>query len=250
MTELVGTSGDVGTGGPTGTGPRAVVDRPALWTTRPGWGIAADLTPPELINARQLAALRKLMAAGLVLLVLACAGGYYLAARDNSASAAELAAAQGRTDQLQSVGRSYSSVVAIQGSVAQVQAEVAEVMGADVDLVKLMAALESNLPKTMVITQESITISTAGAVAAAGVTAGSGLDTSGLPRIGTISISGTGKALDDLSDYIDHLQTVAGLVDVLPVSNTASTAAPGTQFGLTMGLTNALLSHRFDVGGK
>lgn len=232
------------------TSPTTITDRPALWASLPGWGIAADLTPPELINKRQLKVLARLMALGLVLLVLACAGGYYLAAHDRSAASADLQAAQGRTVELERVGRSYASVVAIQGSVSQVQAQVAQVMGGDVDLVALLVQLESSLPKTMVITQEAITISTAG-VAAAGATAatGGGLDTSGLPRIGTLTISGTGRTLNDLSDYVDGLQTIAGLVDVLPVSNTAASTTSGTQFSITVGLTNNLLSHRFDVGG-
>ncbi len=229
--------------------PVTVADRPAIWTALPGWGIAADLTPPELVNARHLKLLRKLMAVGLVLLLLACAGGYYLAAGEKTAAATDRKTAQGQTEQLERVGRSFSSVVAIQGSVSQVQTEVAEVMGGDVDLVALMVALQSNLPKAMVITQESITISTAAVVGATGVTAGTGLDTSGLPRIGTIAITGAGRALNDLSDYVDNLQAVPGLVDVLPVSNTAASATSGTQFSLTIGLTNVLLSHRFDVGG-
>lgn len=234
----------------TAAAPATVADKPAMWTSLPGWGIAADLTPPELVNARQLTVLRKLMAVGLVLLLLACGGGYYLAAHEKSQATADLEAAQGQTEQLQRVGRSYSSVVAIQGSVSQVQSQVAEVMGGDVDLVALMVMLESNLPKTMTITQESILINTAAVVGATGVTAGSGLDTSGLPRIGSITITGTGRSLDDLSDYIDSLQTVAGLVDVLPISNTASADKAATQFSLTIGLTNVLLSHRFDVGGS
>lgn len=229
--------------------PVTVVVRPALWNSLPGWGIAADLTPPELINSRQLSTLRKLMAAGLVLLLLVCAGGYYLAAREKADARVDMDAAQSRTKELQRVGDSYSSVVAIQGSVKQVQAQVTQVMGADVDLVALLVILESNLPKTMVIKQESITINTVGVVGATGVPAGSSLDTSGLPRIGTITMSGTGQALDDLSDYIDRLEVVPGLVDVVPISNTASAATPETQFSLTIGLTNALLSHRFDVGG-
>ena len=75
-----------------------------------------------------------------------------------------------------------------------------------------------------------------------------GLDTSGLPRIGTVTISGTGQTLDDLPDYVDRLQRSAGLVDVLPISNSLA-GTTGTDFTITMGLTSALLSHRFDVGG-
>ena len=225
--------------------------RPPLWTLMPGWGIAADLTPPELINARRLKVLRRMMAAGLVVLLLACVGGYYLAARENTAASDDLATVQVDTMQLQSVARAYSGVIAIQGAVSQVQTQVGKVMDGDVDLVALMVVLQSNLPKTMTISQESITISTAGVEGAAGAAGGTGLDNSGLPRIGTISLSGTGRTLDDLSDYVDRLHTVHGLVDVLPLSNTrAGTGKSGTQFSITIGLTNALLSHRFDVGGK
>ena len=46
-----------------------------LWSTMPGWGIAADLTPPELINSRALKTLRKWLGAGLVVLLLACIAG-------------------------------------------------------------------------------------------------------------------------------------------------------------------------------
>ena len=226
------------------------MERPALWHALPGWGIAADLTPPELINARQLKVLRWWMAAGLVVLLVVCAGGYYLAARDRSSATAELTVVQDQTRELQVVGRSYSGVIAIQGSVKQIETQVAQVMSADVDVVALLVVLQSSLPKTMTINQEAITISTAGVAGTAGTagtSTGSSQDSSGLPRIGTITIGGTGRTLDDLSDYIDSLQAVPGLVDVLPVSNTA--AGKGTQFSLTIGLTNALLSHRFDVDG-
>jgi hypothetical protein len=218
-----------------------------LWTTMPGWCTAADLTPPELINSRRLTVLRKQMVVGVVVLLGICAGGYYLASRDNGAAADQLVAAQNRTLQLQQAGRSYAGVVQIQGSVTLVQTQIATVMGGDVDLVALMGQLESNLPKTMTIGQESIVISPAGVAAGAGSAAGAGLDTSGLPRIGSITLSGTGKTLDDLSDYVDRLHTIPGLVDVVPISNTKSTGGAGTQYNVQIGLTNALLSHRFDV---
>jgi hypothetical protein len=232
-------------------GSTVTAERPALWSSIPGWGIAADLIPPELINARHVKVLRKLIAAGLVALLAICGGGYYLAARENSSASADLASVQDQTGQLQAAGRRYSGVLSIQGSVRQIKIQIAQVMGADVDLVGLMGELRRNLPNTMTITQEAITISTAGVVSASGIAVGSGLDTSGLPRIGTITMTGTGRTLDDLSDYIDRLHTVPGLVDVLPVSNARSTSGKsGTQFSLTIGLTNVLLSHRFDVGGR
>ena len=223
----------------------APVELRTLWSTMPGWCTAADLIPPELVNARRLTTLRKYMAVGLVVLLAVCAGGYYLAARDNSVAASDLASVQDRTLQLQYEGRSYSGVVQMQGSVALVQSQIAQVMAGDVDLVALMGRLQSSLPSTMTIGQESIVISPAGVVGNAAASAG--LDTSGLPRIGSITLSGTGRTLDDLSDYIDRLRTITGLVDIAPVSNIKSTTGAGTEYNLQIGLTNALLSHRFDV---
>jgi hypothetical protein len=225
-------------------------ERPALWSALPGWGITADLTPRELINARQLKVLRRVMAAGIVALLVACAVGYYLAAEENSTATADLASVQDRTAQLQGEGRGYSDVVSIQRSVGQVKDNIAQLMTADVDLSALMASLSSDLPATMTITEEAITISPAGVAGADSSASASGLDTSGLPRIGIIKLSGTGQTLDDLSDYIDRLHAVPGLVDVLPVANAVATSGgSGTQFSLSAGLTNAALSHRFDVGG-
>lgn len=218
-----------------------------LWSTRPGWGIAADLIPPELINSRQLTLLRKLMAGGLALLLLMCAGGYYLAKRQNTAASAANATVAARTLQLQREAGQYTNVTRIEGTVAQVQGQVATLMTGDVDLVSLLKRLRSALPAPMTINQESVTLTPA-TLAAAAAGSGTGLDTSGLARIGTITVGGTGRALTDLATYVDRLKAVPGLVDVTPVSNAAS--KDGTQYSLTVGLTSAALSHRFDVVKK
>ncbi len=232
----------------------ATLEQPApatLWSSMPGWGIAADLIPPELINGRRLKVLRRLLAAGLLVLLVACAAGYYLSVRENSTASSELTTVQFETSQLQREGRSYAGIVTIQGAVSKVQTQIAGLMVGDVDLVGLTEKIQSSLPKTMTISQEAITVSTAG-VAAAGAGGAAGvLDTSGLPRIGTITMGGTGQTLNDLSDYVDKLKLINGFVDVLPISNTAAnTGKAGTTYSLTIGLTNAALSHRFDAPVK
>jgi hypothetical protein len=221
-------------------------ERPALWSAMPGWGIAADLTPLELRNARQLKVLRKAMAAGIAMLLLACAGGYYLAAQENFSASADLATVTDRTVELQAAGTDFADVIAIQRSIVQAQNQISQVMGADVDLFGLMGQLQSNLPAGMTIGDVSIAISTAGVVGAVGA-AGTVPDASELPRIGTITINATGRILDDAADYVDRLRAVTGLTDVVSIANdnTGSTA----RFMITAGLTNALLSHRFDLGG-
>jgi hypothetical protein len=210
-----------------------------LWSTMPGWGIAANLTPPELINARELKTLRKWLAAGLVVLLLACVGGYLLAARKHSAASAELDQVQAQTTDLQAGVRKYAAVTQIQGSVTQVQTQIAALMASDVDLVALLGRLRSALPATMTISSEAVNISQAGAAAQAG----SGASTAS--TVGTVSLSGTGRALNNLATYVENLQAIPGVTDVNPTTNVLNEHV--AHYSLTLDLTTAALSHRFDV---
>ena len=80
-------------------------ERPALWSAMPGWGIAADLTPKELINARQLKVLRKVMAAGIVTLLIVGAGGYLPGRSRELQRVGRPRYGRGPDDQLQGVGQ-------------------------------------------------------------------------------------------------------------------------------------------------
>lgn len=233
----------------TTTAPRAGAY--ALWNTMPGWGIVADLTPPELLNARYLAKLRKLIASGLVVLLLVCAGGFVLAARRHSAAADDLATTQSRTQQLKSEENKYSGITKIQRTVTDVQGKVATLMVGDVDLTKLMTNIETSLPKTMTIAQESIIVSQAEVAGGTAGTTGTGLDTSGHRQIGNVTLSGAGQTLDDLSTFVDRLAALPGVINVLPLSNV--TDKSGMQYSVSLGLTDQRLSHRYDVsknGGR
>jgi hypothetical protein len=214
-----------------------------LWSTMPGWGIAADLTPPELINSRELRTLRKWIGAGVVILLLGCTGGYLAASRQNHAASADLAKVNAQTVQLQSGVSRYATVTQIQANVTLIQAQIANLMGGDVDLVTLMGRIRSGLPAPMAIASESITINLAAAAAAPAGTAPPALTT-----IGTVTISGTGRALDNLATYVEHLQKIPGVIDVNPTTNVLSGRT--THYSLSLSLTAAAFSHRFDVSTK
>lgn len=215
----------------------------ALWQMRPGWGIAADLTPPELINSRQLTVLRRVIGAGLVVLLIICVGGYVLAAGHRSAASAEHNREQATAAALQSDLNRYSGVTRMQGTVSQIQRQVATLMAGDVDLAQLMARLSSSLPARMTITSESITIS----AAATGATGAAGAAPA-VQSIGAVSLSGVGRTVDDLATYVDRLALVPGVIDVVPT--TTSLTSKGMQYSVSLALTGAVLSHRFDLAAK
>ncbi len=219
-----------------------------LWNAMPGWGIAADLTPPELINSRQLELLRRILAILLVVVLVIVAGAYLVVRHRNSNAEDALAKAQLHTTQLQAQANKYSGITRIQGTTAQVQNQIAALMASDVDLPSFLGKLRSNLPASMLIKQETLTISTAavaGGTASTGAAAptGTGLDTSGLATIGSLTMNGTGKKLNDLADYVDKLKGLTGVTNVLPVSNSDENKIE--QFSITLSLTSALLSHRY-----
>lgn len=211
-----------------------------LWTMSPGWGIAADLTPPELINARQLTVVRRFIFTGLALLLVLCVGGYALARQHESDAATERDAQQLHRIELQRDASQYAGITKLQVTVTQIQTQIATVMVSDIDVAKLLGQVRSRLPSGMTITQASILLTAGGADATAG-----GLDASGRARIGNITISGAGRTLLSLATYVDSLSGITGVVDVIPLSNAAGLG--GMQFSLSLGLTDELLSHRFDA---
>ena len=227
-----------------------VLHRPAppepgreVWNAMPGWGIAANLTPPELIVSRRLRRVQeRLVIAALVIIMLA-AGGYAYAFWQVHTAQGGLQSANARTTQLRQQEAQYSIVTTLQGNIGSVRHHIQTLMTDDVDVSTLLAQVERAQPAGVAITQ--LTLSMDGSSAGPGSADGQSLDTSGQVHVGQISLQGTGRSLDDASAYVVALAKLPGVVDVFPTSNV--TQAIGTQFDLTVNLTDSLLSHRFDA---
>lgn len=222
---------------------------PKLWSTMPGWGIVADLTPPELIASRRLRAIRRLLVMAMVGLLLLCVLGYGLAALRNRAASTALSRETARTSALQNEQRQYRNVTQLQGNLTQIESQLAMLLGADVSFPPLLNQIQSNLIPGMTIAQASLTINGPGAGAAAAGNASS-LDSSGHPHIGVITLSGTALKINDVAAYIDKLAALNGFADVTAPSTQSS--AHGVQYSITAALTDQVLSHKFTAknGGK
>jgi Tfp pilus assembly protein PilN len=210
----------------------------------PGWGIVANLIPPELLQARRARALRKLVTAVLcLLLVLAGAGTGYAMYRSHQA-AQSLAAEQSRTSQLVQEKNRYSAVTQIQGDVAQVKTQLATLMGMDVDSAALIDAVLKQLPVGASVTQMALTIAEP-TPTAANNNGASALDTSGQSHIGTITISGQALTVTDVALFVTRLNTLKGLVSPYPTANTVNDT--GVQFTVQLAVNDSVLSHRYDA---
>jgi Tfp pilus assembly protein PilN len=224
-----------------------MTDSRALWNTMPGWGIVANLLPPEVVQSRRVRFIRRMVLLGLVFVLLACLIAYAYVYLGHRSAEHDLAAEQARSQQLTVQQHQYNAVVQIKGDTAQVRTQLSGLLGQDVNTAALITKITQALPAGTAISTLTVTVNTATAqgTAAASNTTGS-LDTSGNPHIGTITVTGTAKTTVDVATYVDKLTRIPGLVDVFPTSNT-STDDTGTHYTIDMALTSTLLSHAYDV---
>lgn len=208
---------------------------------RPGWAYAANLMPPELVLAYRVRRLReRIVLAVCVVVLLSAAGFAYGFWRLHQADGA-LQNAQAQGTALQQQTEQYAAVTRVQGTVAQVRAQLGTLLSDDVDVAALIGKIRAAAPPGVHLT--GLTATVTGPTDSGGTTGS--LDTSGAQHIGTLEIQAEGGHIDDAAAFVDALAKVRGLVDVLPTSNTAQTGS-STQFTLDATLTDALLSHRYD----
>ena len=221
-----------------------------LWSTMPGWGVVANLIPPEVLQARRVRAVRKLVAYALCVVVLIAAVGYGFAWYRSRQASEALAAEQSRTSQLLAQQRRYADVTLLQGSVASVRTQLSQLLASDVDVPALMAAILLQLPPGSSVSQLAVTMSAPGAgnTTATPATGSAALDTSGRQHIGLISITGQARTVSDVSTLVDRLSALPGFIDPYPTSNT--TNDKGALFTVQFSINDRLYSHRYDVAAK
>lgn len=212
-----------------------------LWNTMPGWGIAADLTPPELLESRKLRATTRQVLIGLAAVVGLVVLGYAFAFAKHMTASGHLKSANSAASQLTQEQHKYDNVVQIQGTIAQVQTKLRSLMSNDTDVSGLLNHLADATPPGVAITDVTITLNPPGIKG--GTPGGVSLDTSGKQTIGTLTIDGSGTKITDAAAYTHKLQSLPGLINVYLGSNTQDTA--GTTYSIKAAVTADLLTHRY-----
>lgn len=218
-----------------------VIDQADSWTTPAGWGIYADLTPPELLNARRLRRVRRALLLTLTAAVVAVLVVFGYAVMRNHRAADDLAQQGTQTTRLVAAQGRYSQVVGVQGAAAAVRNQLSQLMTSDIEFSALLTSLRTAQPDAVSVNQLSISVSAAGAAAAASST--DPLATSDTVPIGGITIGGTVRSLPDLGTFVSRLRSVRGVVDVLPATLTSSGGA--FTFSISMSVDAAALSHKY-----
>ena len=216
-------------------------NRPAV----PGWGLWFDLTPPELVNARRVKVVRRWIAAGLVVVVLAIAGAWFLSTMRAGHAGDAVADEQARTSGLQASQRRYAAVTTLTGATAAIDQQLAGLMTDDVDTSAVIGALRSTLPATVRLEQVQLSIDSATAGAAAKTGTAGALESSTDPQVGTVTLSGTAGGVDGVAQYVAALGSTAGFTDVVPTSSSGTDK--GFTFSISLNVTDKVLTHRYDL---
>lgn len=219
-----------------------MLERQHAWQTRPGWGIAVDLTPGEVVNARRVGVLKKLIIAGLVLVLCLCGAATYLTLKQEWAAQDAYNAEQARTEALQNELDQYSEITLIETTISQIRTQIATLMASDVDYVNLIAKIRARAPEGVAITNIAVLLAedNAATAAAPGGRVGPVV-------IGSATISGRSASISALSPFVKSLSQLRGVDEVVPTSNTRTEL--GVEYSLTMDITDELYTHRFDTGG-
>ena len=231
----------------TTTTPTYKVPSRELWNTMPGWGIAADLTPPELLATRKLRKTIREVLIGLGFLAGLIVIGFAFALIRHHTASSEVNAAQRASDALLADQHKYQNVVQIRGTISQIDGQLTGLMSNDTDVPALLAKLDGLTPPGVAITQIDLTLNAPG-ISETAPGGGVSLDTSGKATIGTFTLQGAGVKITDGPAYTDKLKGVPGLINVYLGSNTQ--APGGSSFEITAALTNDLLTHRYSPNAQ
>ena len=214
-----------------------------LWRTMPGWGITTNLLPPEIVVARRIKVLRKVVVLSVVAVLLLGVGAYFYALSQKDNASSELAAAQGQTAALRAQQAKYSQVVTISADIQAVASQLSTVLQPDVDMNALLARIIGASPAgKLTSVQLEVTGDTA---AASGANSGAGaLDNSGRTHVGTVSITGVTNSLSQVASYVVKLDEIPGVVTAFPSSQTSD--AKSVTYTIQMTLTDQVFSHRYD----
>lgn len=222
------------------------LERPtSTWQTRPGWGIAVDLTPGEVVQARHLRVLKRLIGLALVVLVALCVGVVLMVQDSRSTAQGSYDDAQLRTSQLTSEAQQYAVLTTMQRVIDQTKAQASILMTQDVDFVNLMARIRTALPPELTLSNAAVVLSppVPAPVAVEGATPTPA--PTGPQIIGTVTLAGTGDKIRQVTPFVSVLNHLRGVVDVIPTS--ISKNDEGMQFTLTMNITDELYTHRYDA---
>jgi Tfp pilus assembly protein PilN len=206
-----------------------------------------NLLPPEILVARRLERVQRLLAAGLAALLLVLGGAWWLSRESAADARADVAAQQAVNASLVADQAQYSEAPQLVAQLDRLESARATSMVSDVLWDRYLEAIGREYPEGVWLTDLAVTTDVAaqdtGAPAAA-------TDPLAKPAVATISFTGRGGDYDDVAAWLDAMTDIDGFSDARYSLATRidESGQPLTEFSSTVGVTADAFSHRFDQG--
>lgn len=201
-----------------------------------------DLIPPAILVRRQVRRSKRIVVFAL-LGVLALLAGLFVVGRVQLASAtAELATAQQRLRDAEAEKAKYAEVPAVYAAVDAARAELAQAMGNEVQVARLVANLAAIMPPNVSLTQVSMVI---GEEESQSGTAATATDENVEPLVGIVTFSGEAATFNDVSQWIETLRNTPDYQNVILTDVSRDETNGVYLFSNTAELTDQALSGRY-----
>lgn len=199
-----------------------------------------NLLPPEISAARGLKAVKRMLALGLIAVVVLCSGGYLVAALQQQKADEALSDAQSAGQKLEQQKLTYAQVPIIKRQLTDTGSALAMGMSSEIDWAGYTSAVVATLPEGVSLTSLKVSYNATPVDSATNPIYAS--------SIGQIEFTGRSLTVPDSQAWLTQLATVPGFVDPLIATMTVAGTSTEAYYETTASVrfTNDALTHRFD----
>jgi Tfp pilus assembly protein PilN len=200
-----------------------------------------NLLPAEIVQARRLTSLKRLLAGGVAAVALLCTGGTVWAAAGAAAAQDDLDAVQARAGILRAEQARYAAVPKMLNLIQSAGTARERAMSQDVLWYGFLSDLAVTTPKGVTLNGLQVSLDKPTV----------GTDPLVHPGIGTVTFTGAAKRFPDVAAWLDAVGRMHGLDGSTLQSATRAepgggTTSDGINFTSTVTVTSQALTHRYD----
>jgi Tfp pilus assembly protein PilN len=202
--------------------------------------IAANLLPPEIVEARRGRVVRRIVVSAVALFTVLLGGWFGVATYQTSLARGELSGAQGDVDRLSRQQRPFTELIKVQNESKAIGGQLSDLLANDLQWAQLLSSLRGAAPAGVQLTSV-----TGGLTATSGSSAGTPRlpDTSGQKLIGSLTVNGSAPGKPAVAGYVDALAKVQGLGN--PMLESVNENGKAVTFTLRVDITAAALGGRY-----
>jgi Tfp pilus assembly protein PilN len=204
--------------------------------------ISANLIPGEIVEARRVRKIKRVVLSALAGVVVLLAAWYGVSYYQTSMARGDLSRAEQRAEALRREQKAFDELVRTQAESQAIRAQLSVLLANDLQWAGLVTAVRAAAPAGVEIIGLTCSVAQTGGQPARN--AGGELPNRGAePVIGTVTVTGLASSKPSVAAYVDALGTVAGLAN--PLLNSATQEGSRVRFTVDLNITRAALGGRF-----